>query len=248
MTPPDDLATDELIGVIAVRVVERLQQVLDRECGRWIGTDPDLGPPLTALARLVLGDGKRLRPAFCYWAYVGAGGDHASPAIVDAGAGFELLHAFALMHDDVMDGSDRRRGLETIHVEFADRHELSGWRGEPRRFGEGVAILVGDLAAVYADQLLAGASDEVARIWSDMKIELNIGQFLDVVGTPRRCRTRRRPPDLPPQIGPLHDRATPRAGGRTGRRRTRAAHGAGRLRPAPRRSLPAPRRPARHVR
>ncbi len=73
MTPPDDLATDELIGVIAVRVVERLQQVLDRECGRWIGTDPDLGPPLTALARLVLGDGKRLRPAFCYWAYVGAG-------------------------------------------------------------------------------------------------------------------------------------------------------------------------------
>ncbi len=89
------------------------------------------------------------------------------------------------MHDDVMDGSDRRRGLETIHVEFADRHELSGWRGEPRRFGEGVAILVGDLAAVYADQLLAGASDEVARIWSDMKIELNIGQFLDVVGTAR---------------------------------------------------------------
>ena len=76
--------------------------------------------------------------------------------MVDAGAALELLHTFALVHDDVMDGSATRRGTDTIHVRFDAGHALDGWRGEARRFGEGVAILVGDLAFVYADQLLAG--------------------------------------------------------------------------------------------
>ena len=75
--------------------------------------------------------------------------------VVDAGAAFELMHAFALFHDDVMDDAASRRGAPTTHTLFADRaRRASGWAGEARRFGEGVAILVGDLAFVYADQLL----------------------------------------------------------------------------------------------
>ncbi|MGZ4681133.1 MAG: polyprenyl synthetase family protein [Acidimicrobiales bacterium] len=173
------------IRVVADAVEDRLRQVLDDEIERWAAVDADLSAPLEALGRLVLGGGKRLRPAFCHWAYVGAGGDPAGGATIDAGAAFELLHAFALMHDDVMDGSATRRGTPTIHIEFSGEHERGRWRGEGRRFGEGVAILVGDLAGVYADRMLDGTPPDARRVWDELKIELNIGQYLDVLGTAR---------------------------------------------------------------
>ena len=79
--------------------------------------------------------------------------------VVDAGAAFELLHAFALIHDDVMDGSATRRGLPHRPPRLrATATSVEVWRGEARRFGEGVAILVGDLAHVYADLLLRDAA------------------------------------------------------------------------------------------
>ena len=173
------------IAVISTPVEARLAEVLALEVERWRSVDPDLVAPLQALAELVLVGGKRLRPAFCHWAFVGAGGKPDDASTVDAGAAFELLHAFALMHDDVMDGSPTRRGTRTIHVEFADRHERDGWRGEARRFGEGVAILVGDLAAVYADRLMLDAPAAARRVWHELEIELEVGQYLDVLGTAR---------------------------------------------------------------
>jgi geranylgeranyl diphosphate synthase type I len=104
---------------------------------------------------------------------------------VPALAALELLHAFALVHDDVMDGSDTRRGDRTVHVEFADLHEKEGWAGEARRFGEGVAILVGDLSDVFADRLMSTAPPAAIAVWNELKIELNVGQYLDVIGTAR---------------------------------------------------------------
>ncbi|MEX2658451.1 MAG: polyprenyl synthetase family protein [Acidimicrobiales bacterium] len=173
------------LGEIADRVEARLRALLDVERARWTAVDADLDAPIACLSHLVLGGGKRLRPAFCHWAFVGAGGDPSDPIAVDAGAGFELLHAFALVHDDVMDGSDRRRGADTAHRTFQTIHESAGWRGEGRRFGEGVAILVGDLAFVYADLLLADAPREARDIYDELRVELNIGQYLDVLGTAR---------------------------------------------------------------
>ena len=90
---------------MAPAVEARIGALLDVEAARWGLVDPELIPPIEALRRFVLDGGKRLRPAFCHWAFVGAGGDPADPAVVDAGAALELLHAFALLHDDVMDGS-----------------------------------------------------------------------------------------------------------------------------------------------
>jgi geranylgeranyl diphosphate synthase type I len=107
------------------------------------------------------------------------------PAIIDTGAAFELLHAFALVHDDVMDGSSTRRGEPTIHSTFDAEHSSNQWNGESRRFGEGVAILVGDLAEVYADRLMSNAPQAAFETWNELKIELNIGQFLDVLGAAR---------------------------------------------------------------
>src|SRR2546421_1015144 len=116
------------LSSVAPPVEARIGALLDAEAARWGLVDAELLPPIEALRRFVLEGGKRLRPAFCHWAFVGAGGDPADPAVVDAGAALELLHAFALLHDDVMDGSRLRRGRTTVHVDFADRHAAAGWR------------------------------------------------------------------------------------------------------------------------
>jgi geranylgeranyl diphosphate synthase type I len=178
-----------LLG-LAERVERRLTSLLATECERWTTLDAELAAPFASLRGLVLSGGKRLRPAFCYWGWVGAGGSPDDGRVIDAGAAFELLHAFALFHDDVMDGSATRRGTRTTHLAFADRHDANQWRGEARRFGEGVAILVGDLAFVYADELLHGAPLPAWRLWNELRIELNVGQYLDIVGTARGERDR----------------------------------------------------------
>ncbi len=170
---------------VADRVGEHLRSILDDEHARWAALDPALGPPIEALSRLVLSGGKRLRAAFCYWSFVGAGGSPDDPHVLDTGAAFEFLQAFALIHDDVMDGSPTRRGVPAIHTEFAATHTRSGWRGEPRRFGEGVAILAGDVAHVYADRLMTGAPRAAMDLWHELRIELNVGQYLDIEGTAR---------------------------------------------------------------
>ena len=170
---------------VAELVERRLTDVLDAEVDRWRELTEDLVEPLDALRLLVMAGGKRLRPAFCYWGFVGAGGSSEDPVVVDAGAAFELLQAFALVHDDVMDGSATRRGFRTAHLAFSDRHQIEVWRGEQRRFGEGVAILIGDLAHVYADLLLRQAPRDVLEVWDELRIELNVGQYLDILGTAR---------------------------------------------------------------
>jgi len=170
---------------IAARVDARMSTLLAPDLERWSAVDPDLAPPLESLHRLLLAGGKRLRPVFCYWAFVGMGGDPADTRVVDAGAALELLHTFAVIHDDVMDASIRRHGTETIHTEFARMHEQAGWRGEARRFGEGVAILMGDLAFVYSEMLLRGAPPEVWEVFDQLRLEVNVGQYLDLLGTAR---------------------------------------------------------------
>ena len=178
------------LRAVAARVDERLARLFDAEITRWRSVDPAIVEPLEALRHLVDAGGKRLRPAFCYWAFVGAGGDPDDPRIVSAGAAFELLHAFALVHDDVMDGSDTRRGASTTHLTFAGEHQASRWRGEARRYGEGVAILVGDLSHVYADLLLGDVPADAAAVWHELRLELNVGQYLDLMATAQANRDR----------------------------------------------------------
>ena len=167
-----------------------MREFLEPEYARWAAFDADLAEPMAEIGRLVLVGGKRLRPAFCHWGYVAAGGDPDDATVANAGAAFELMHAFALFHDDVMDDAASRRGNPTTHTVFAQHHRDNGWAGEARRFGEGVAILVGDLAFVYADMLMADAGREAWAIWNELRVELNVGQVLDILGGVRNERSR----------------------------------------------------------
>lgn len=129
--------------------------------------------------------GKYVRSTFMYLGWLcGAPEDEAA---LRAAASLELLHAFALMQDDVMDESELRRGRPSAHVEFAHWHHGRRLTGSPRRFGESAAVLLGDLCLVWAGKMLRESgvdSDALARVWpryDDMRIELAVGQFADLV-------------------------------------------------------------------
>ena len=145
--------------------------------------EDSLVEPLDELRALVSAGGKRLRPAFCHCAYIGSGGAPDTTEVIDAAAVLELVHTFALVHDDVMDGSDTRRNRDAVHRHFIQRHTDERWRGDSRRFGEGMAILVGDFAFVYADMLLRSVPAAVFDVFDQLRIELCVGQSLDLVTT-----------------------------------------------------------------
>jgi geranylgeranyl diphosphate synthase, type I len=143
-----------------------------------------------SLSEFVLGPGKRLRPTFAWWGWRGAGGspvDPQAPAVLRAVSSLELIHACALVHDDLMDGSTTRRSAPTVHIDFAARHRRAGWSGSPERFGAATAILLGDIALAWADDMLRGADlwpDQLNRahtVWQAMRTEVLAGQYLDVL-------------------------------------------------------------------
>jgi len=173
------------LRAIAARVERRLEVLLDDERRRWSELDADLDEPIALLGEMVLSGGKRLRPAFVHWGFVAAGGSVPDDQVDTAGAAFEMLHTFALVHDDIVDDSDTRRGRPALHIRFVARHQQQGFRGEQRRFGEGVAVLVGDLAHVYADMLAADFPRAAVDVWNELRVELNVGQYLDLLGTAR---------------------------------------------------------------
>ncbi|MFS8104413.1 polyprenyl synthetase family protein [Lentzea alba] len=150
------------------------------ESARRAHPDPRGALPVLDIAALVHAGGKRLRPLFCLTGFLAAGGVPGSLP-VPAAMAVELLHIGALIHDDVMDDSSLRRGAPTVHARHALEHKENRWRGEPRRYGEAMAILAGDLAWTYADGLMAGYGADVAREWCEMRSELCSGQALDVV-------------------------------------------------------------------
>ncbi|MFY1621467.1 bifunctional (2E,6E)-farnesyl/geranyl diphosphate synthase, partial [Micromonospora sp. WMMD736] len=154
----------------------------------YIGTD--YATLTAALEEFVLRGGKRLRPAFAYWgwrAVVSPPHVAAEPAMLRMFAALELLHACALVHDDVIDASATRRGLPTVHRQFADQHRDCKWHGSAEQFGLSAAILAGDLALVWADDIMAtvdlpnDARRRIQRVWSDIRTEVLGGQYLDIV-------------------------------------------------------------------
>jgi geranylgeranyl diphosphate synthase type I len=171
---------------LRTRVEAALDAFLAAQATALGDVSEDLRPVAQALRDFVLVSGKRLRPAFAYWGWRGAGGADGDE-VVAAVASLELLHACALIHDDVMDASDTRRGRPAIHRRFAALHEAQGWRGDADDFGRAAAILLGDICLVWSDlglneSGLPGAALQRARPTYDrMRVEVMSGQYLDVL-------------------------------------------------------------------
>lgn len=145
----------------------------------------ELGPVAMAMERFLLDSGKRLRPLFAYIGFLGTG-TKPSVEILRAAAALELIHVCALMHDDVMDASDTRRGAPSIHKAFEAMHIEKKLSGSADQFGISAAILLGDLALVWSAKMLhqSGISgDTLIRalpMYDEMRVELMAGQYLDI--------------------------------------------------------------------
>jgi geranylgeranyl diphosphate synthase type I len=167
------------------RVDGALNGFLAQQSKNLMAVDPACAELVDSIGLLVRG-GKRLRPAFCYWGWRGASGP-ADDAVIPAAAALELFHAAALIHDDLMDGSDTRRGMPSVHRRFEQIHRDEGWQGDDERFGLSGALLAGDMCLVWADQLLATSPVPPARahagaaVFNQMRTELLGGQYLDVL-------------------------------------------------------------------
>jgi geranylgeranyl diphosphate synthase, type I len=171
-------------GPIRFAVDTLLERFVDDRMAELAAVDPALVGIATHLRTLVAG-GKRLRPAFVYWGFR-AGGRSDDPLVVPVAAAVEMLHAFALLHDDVMDHARRRRGRPSAQQVFAGVHRRDGLGGDADWFGVSTAILAGDLAFVWADQLLdaaplpPGALRGVRERYAALRTEVMTGQYLDL--------------------------------------------------------------------
>ncbi|QHC58403.1 polyprenyl synthetase family protein [Rathayibacter sp. VKM Ac-2760] len=183
----------------STRLVDRVQFRIDEFLTgrspilRSIGEDVSA---LGDLSRDFLSGGKRFRARFCEagWTAVSAvpSDAHASASdpIARVGASLELFHAAALVHDDVIDNSDTRRGAPSAHRRFGSLHASGGWTGSADEFGRSSAILLGDLLLVWADEIFADAEwaleDRAAAAraraeFNLMRTEVTLGQYLDIL-------------------------------------------------------------------
>jgi geranylgeranyl diphosphate synthase type I len=173
------------LEAVRAAVDRELHAFLDEQRADVASCHPDARFVVDELARLLAAGGKRIRPALCYWGHRAAGGSHGRE-IVRAAASLELLHTFAIVHDDVMDDSASRRGVPTIHARLAG-DDRAARTGDPARFAASVAILAGDLASVLADRLFfeSGFSPDrllaAKRRYDAMRIRMGAGQLLDLV-------------------------------------------------------------------
>src|SRR3954471_5775363 len=144
-------------------IQNRLDAYLDDRTAELRAVSPDLDV-MDAAARGLLAGGKRFRALFCYWGWQsvaarGDGFDQASDAspdlasVVTVAAALELFHAAALVHDDIMDNSDLRRGKPSLHRSFEAQHREQGWSGSGRQYGDASALLSGDLLLAWSDEL-----------------------------------------------------------------------------------------------
>ncbi len=170
-------------------IAAQITTFLEEQSSLLDSVGPEL-MPVHLMANQLLSGGKRVRPAFTVWGYVAAAGlpskDDAGPLFA-AAASLDLLHVSALVHDDVMDASDLRRGRPAAHRQFEALHANAGWQGSSEAFGRAGAILLGDLLLMWSAQMLHAARldpsalQRALPIVEAMRTEVTCGQFLDII-------------------------------------------------------------------
>lgn len=180
-------------------IQNRLDLFLTERSRELAEVSPDLDV-IDAAARGLLAGGKRFRARFCYWGWqsvAGQGDDFDLAADASTGldaaiavaAALEIFHAAALVHDDIMDNSDLRRGEPSLHRRFESLHRDRGWSGSAEGYGTAAALLLGDLLLGWSDGLFEQGLAEVDRDagqasraeFARMRTEVMLGQYLDML-------------------------------------------------------------------
>ena len=173
------------LSAARVEINSSLERFVIRESQLLNGIGNELEIATSAMSRYILGSGKRLRPLFAYVGYLGTQ-NQLNQSLITAFSSLELIHVCALMHDDLMDSSDTRRGVPSLHREFENYHRSNGLTGRADQFGAATAILLGDLALVWSAKMFhqSGIKNEELinslEIYDELRVELMAGQFLDI--------------------------------------------------------------------
>lgn len=171
--------------MIRSEVNQALNEFISKENKHLKKIGPELDPVANELEKFLLDSGKRLRPLFAYAGLIGAA-ITPTKELIGAIASLELVHVCALIHDDVMDASDTRRGAPSIHKTFEKMHVDKKLMGSAAQFGIASAILIGDLALIWSAKMLHNCgipSQDLVRalpVYDEMRVELMAGQYLDV--------------------------------------------------------------------
>lgn len=159
---------------------KKIDGFISGEIVRWKSVDESIVPPLLALSNFISNGGKRLRPAFCYLGAQLMSSKVNSENLVNAACSLELLHNFALVHDDFMDRSDVRRGAPTVHKFLETLYNDGNHTGDIEHFAASVAILAGDFAFTYADTFARNLPKVCLDVYDILKVELFAGQQMDI--------------------------------------------------------------------
>lgn len=181
-TPDESISAEQASYVEAVNTA--LEDFIIGKRALLETVSPDTLALLDSIRALVTG-GKRMRALLCFWGYRGAGGNADSADIIAAGAALELFQAAALIHDDIIDSSDTRRGGPSVHRQFGALHAKNGWALDEERFGQAAAILTGDLCLSFSEELFATigvlATSRARFVFNLMRTEVMAGQYLDIL-------------------------------------------------------------------
>ncbi|WP_080794061.1 polyprenyl synthetase family protein [Corynebacterium pacaense] len=181
-----DLTLDRIPGVVA----GRLTRYLDSRAGDIAVIGAPVSAAVEHLRSFVLGGGKRIRPLYAWAGFLAAQGPQRAEerleSVLDAASSLEFIQACALLHDDIIDSSDTRRGRPTVHRAVETQHGSQGLQGDSAHFGESVSILVGDMALVWSEDMFqdsglsAPALARAREPWRAMRTEVIGGQLLDI--------------------------------------------------------------------
>jgi geranylgeranyl diphosphate synthase type I len=198
-TATTSAAPSEAAPVSFAGLLDGFREKLDRELDVWLaarrgaaGGFRESVELIDGVGQLVLQGGKRLRPALVYYTYRACGGP-SDAEVLPLALAVELLHTYLLIHDDIMDHAEVRRGQPAAHVRFSRAHQDRGLHGDAQDFGRSVAILLGDLAHTWAVELFTGVTldagrraRELTRCFSAMSEEVIGGQYLELLVAQRR--------------------------------------------------------------
>ncbi|MGO2153629.1 MAG: polyprenyl synthetase family protein, partial [Brevibacterium aurantiacum] len=176
---------------IAAEVSAGIEAFLELKAAEFLAISPDADDIGRALLEFTRG-GKMIRPVLLWWGFQLASGDDSSNSalnggVAEAAGSLELLHAAALIHDDVIDHSDTRRGKPALHRQFESRHSERRFQGGAEPFGVAAAIVIGDICLALSEELfeksqsVLGITPSARDLRATLRRDVMVGQYLDVL-------------------------------------------------------------------